>query len=265
VLVWTSPLTSAAGKLIQVLLIFVDITQIRTLQDNLSFLGLMIASISHSIKGVLAGLDAGVYTLEHAMVDGDDVQIREGLDLVSHMAERIRKITMDILFYAKERELNRSPVPLPAFFDDVTGTLAPRFDNPKVSLAVDTGDCDGHFTVDGSLLKAALVNIVENALDACVADHRGDRQHRVTVAATCTSDTVTVTVTDDGVGMNEEQLKKLFTVFYSTKGIKGTGLGLFIADTIIRQHGGDITVASRRGHGSRFCIKVPRHATDAAH
>lgn len=258
-LVWTSPMMSPAGKLLQVLLIFLDITQIRDLQNNLSFLGLMIASISHSIKGVLSGLDAGVYTLEHAIADCDEAQIREGLDLVKHMAERIQKITLDILFYAKERELNRASVDIQAFAKDLAETVLPRFERWGIALATDIAPCDGSFFVDAGLLKAALVNIVENALDACVADQRAGRHHRVDLTLACTPEALTVIVADNGIGMSQGQIEKLFTVFYSTKGIRGTGLGLFIADTIIHQHGGDIAVESTPGQGSRFCIKLPRN------
>ncbi len=259
-MVWTSPMASAAGKLLQVMLIFMDITQIRNLQNNLTFLGLMIASISHSIKGVLAGLDAGVYTLDRAISAGDADQIREGMELVAHMSERIRKITLDILFYAKERKLQQSLVDIAAFVLDLNEAVRPRFERRGVTLITDTGDCDGAFEANAGLLKAALVNVLENALDACVAHKQPEREHRVLLMAQGTSDAVGFSVEDNGTGMTPEQLKKLFTVFYSTKGIQGTGLGLFIADTIIRQHGGDITVASNLGQGSRFCIQLPRKA-----
>jgi signal transduction histidine kinase len=65
------------------------------------------------------------------------------------------------------------------------------------------------------------------------------------------------------MGMSAEQLKKLFNIFFSTKGTKGTGLGLFITDRIIHQHGGAVTVASTQGKGSRFCLQVPRHCKPA--
>lgn len=258
VLAWTSPITSAAGKLLQVLLIFMDITQIRDLQNNLTFLGLMIASISHSIKGVLAGLDAGVYTLDRAVKTGDQAQIREGLELVAHMSERIQKITLDILFYAKERELNRAPVDLPSFVDDLVAAVLPRFQRRDIVLVTDRSGADGTFEPDAGLLRAALVNVLENALDACVANQQHHRTHRVMLTVQSTRDAVGFSVEDNGMGMTSEQLKKLFKVFYSTKGIQGTGLGLFIADSIIRQHGGDIAVESNLGQGARFCIQIPR-------
>ena len=257
-MVWTSPIFSAAGKLLQVLLIFIDVTQIQALKSNLTFLGLMIASISHSIKGVLSGLDAGVYTLGKAISGRDEDRTREGLDLVKHMAERIRKITLDILYYAKERELNCSLIDLRQFARDVIETVRPRFERLGIRLEGDLEKGAGTFTADAGLLKAALVNFLENALDACVADTKGKREHRVVLKCESNPDAIGMSVEDNGLGMASEQLKRLFKVFYSTKGIQGTGLGLFIADQIIRQHGGDIVVESSPGQGSRFCVRLPR-------
>jgi signal transduction histidine kinase/FixJ family two-component response regulator len=257
-LVWTSPIFSAAGKLLQVLLIFIDITQIQALKSNLAFLGLMIASISHSIKGVLAGLDAGVYTLEQAIGRRDENGIREGLELAKHMAERIRKITLDILFYAKERELNCSAIDLRHFARDVVETVRPRYERHGIRLECDVEKAAGTFTADPGLLKAALVNFLENAVDACVADAKEKSDHRVVLKCESNPDAIGMSVEDNGLGMTPEQLKRLFKVFYSTKGIKGTGLGLFIADQIVRQHGGDIVVESSLGQGSRFCVRLPR-------
>jgi len=257
-LLWTSPISSAAGKLLQVLLIFIDITQIQDLRSNLSFLGLMIASISHSIKGVLSGLDAGVYTLDKAVARRDEVRIHEGLELVKHMAERIRKITLDILYYAKERELNCALIDLRQFAREVIAAVRPRFQRLGIRLECDDPEDPGTFSADAGLLKAALVNFLENAVDACVADSQDKAEHRVVLAYESNPDAVGISVEDNGLGMTSEQLKRLFTVFYSTKGIKGTGLGLFIADQIIRQHGGDIVVESSLGRGSRFCVRLPR-------
>ena len=256
-MVWTSPILSAAGKLLQVLLVFIDITQIRDLQNNLSFLGLMIASISHSIKGVLSGLDAGVYTLGKSMANHDAEGAQEGLTLVKHMAERIRKITLDILLYAKERELNRSRVDMRHFAAEVVATVKPRFASLCIGLITDLDGCTGEVEVDSGLLKAALINLLENALDACLVGSKGKSDCRVLLKIQCSSDAIGMSVEDNGTGMSPDQLKKLFTVFYSTKGIKGTGLGLFIADKIVRQHGGDIVVESTLGQGSRFCIRLP--------
>lgn len=258
-LVWTSPLTTRAGKLMQVLLILLDITQIRELQSNLASLGLMIGSISHSIKGVLTGLDAGLYLLSQGLAKRDDTQVQGGLEIVRSIAERIRKMVMDILFCAKERELRRERVDVRAFAEDVARTVRPLFDSKSVRLVCEFEPDLGVFEVDAGLLRSALINLMENAADACAAEGAA-KSCRTVFGVEANADVVGFLVDDDGIGMTPEQLKSLFTVFFSTKGSKGTGLGLFITDKVIRQHGGTITVDSAVGRGARFGVMLPRRA-----
>ena len=65
-------------------------------------------------------------------------------------------------------------------------------------------------------------------------------------------------ITDNGIGMDQETREKAFTMFFSSKGMEGTGLGLFIADRIARSHGGSIELESKPGAGTRFIVKLPR-------
>jgi PAS domain S-box-containing protein len=262
-LAWTSPMTTAAGKLMQVLVVFLDITEVRSLQSNLAALGLMIASISHSIKGVLTGLDAGVYLLDQGIRKRDDAGVEGGLDIVRRMVERVRRMIMDILFCAKERELKREPVDIRAFAEDLAKTARDLCDAKDIQLVTEVDGGLGVFEVDPGLLRSALVNLLENAVEACAADGSG-RPHKVVFHVEAGPDAVGISVEDNGIGMTPEQLKNLFTLFFSTKGSQGTGLGLFIADRIVRRHGGDIAVESSPGLGSRFCIMIPRRAPQAS-
>jgi signal transduction histidine kinase len=106
------------------------------------------------------------------------------------------------------------------------------------------------------------VNLLENAADACAAQATA-REPRVVLRIVADEARVVFTVEDNGVGMNPEQLQNLFTLFFSTKGTQGTGLGLFIADSIVRRHGGRIEVESTPGLGSRFRVFLPRRAEPA--
>jgi len=258
-LVWTSPMTTRAGKLMQVLLIFLDITQIRELQSNLASLGLMIGSISHSIKGVLTGLDAGVYLLNRGFSKRDDSQIQSGLEIVRNIAERIRRMVMDILFCAKERELQYERVDIRGFAEEVVQTVKPYFSGKDIELVCDFESDLGVFEVDGGMLRSAIINVLENAAEACAVEG-GDKKRQVLFHIESNAELVGILVEDNGIGMTPEQLKNLFTLFFSTKGSKGTGLGLFITDKIIRQHGGTITVDSAVGRGTRFGIMLSRRA-----
>ncbi|MCU0562076.1 MAG: ATP-binding protein [Desulfobacterales bacterium] len=263
VLVWASPMATAAGKLMQVLVILLDITQIRELQSNLATLGLMIGSISHSIKGVLTGLDAGVYLLTKGVAQQDAARVTSGLEIVQRMAERIRRMISDILLFAKERELKREPTDIRAFLEEVLEIVRPQCAAKGVPLELDLGPYPGCFDVDADILRPALVNLLENAADACAAQATA-REPRVALRVEGGDADVVVTVEDNGVGMTPEQLKNLFTLFFSTKGAQGTGLGLFIADAIVRRHGGRIAVESTPGLGSRFRVSLPRRAEVAA-
>jgi signal transduction histidine kinase len=72
-------------------------------------------------------------------------------------------------------------------------------------------------------------------------------------------DEIVFTIADDGVGMDNDTCKQIFNLFYSTKESKGTGLGLFITQRIVSQHGGSLAVTSRPGEGARFKVSIPRN------
>ena len=105
--------------------------------------------------------------------------------------------------------------------------------------------------------SAALVNLLENAVDACRADG-SKKEHCVRVSVKGLSDAVEVRIEDNGIGMTEETRTKLVTRFFSSKGKGGTGIGLYVARQVVMQHGGRIEVASVKGEGSTFTVTMPR-------
>ncbi|MGB9498590.1 MAG: sensor histidine kinase [Dissulfuribacterales bacterium] len=119
----------------------------------------------------------------------------------------------------------------------------------------------GPIEIDQDWLRTALVNLLENAIDACVSDP-SKKEHRIdfTISAG-DADHICFVIEDNGLGMDQETREKMFTLFFSSKGSKGTGLGLFISNHVISQHGGTIVVKSEIKHGSRFEICIPRTKT----
>jgi signal transduction histidine kinase len=227
------------------------------LQDHLSSLGLMIGSISHGIKGLLTGLDGGMYLLESGLTKKDDNRIDEGWETVKVMVERIRKMVQDILFYAKKRDLQWEQVDVTCFAQEVARMVAAKVDKLPIDLTCDIEATIGSCKIDPGYVHAALMNIIENAIDAC--QRRDDcLRHELRFCVWAQGDKIKFSVSDTGIGMDEETLSKLFTVFFSSKGRKGTGLGLFIANKIVVQHGGRIDVSSKPGQGSCFTITIPR-------
>ena len=116
--------------------------------------------------------------------------------------------------------------------------------------------------IDRTQIRQALVNLVENALDAC---RRGGE---VTVSARLSQDGATVEfkVRDNGCGIPHEHLSRLFTPFFTTKEQgKGTGLGLAIVYGVVKMHSGDISVDSAMGKGTTFCISLPLRKEEPPH
>ncbi len=257
VLIWTAPVKNAAGEVTHVMEMSTNITQIRQLQDHLSSLGLLIGSISHGIKGLLTGLDGGMYRVESGFEKEDQERIKEGWQIVRHMVSRIRDMSLDLLYYAKERDLQWERTDVLTFANHVALTVEPKARGHHIEFVRDFDESVGEFEVDAGVLASALTNILENGMDACMVDG-SKKAHRIVFGVRQDKDDIIFDVLDNGIGMDRETREKVFTLFYSSKGREGTGLGLFISNQIIEQHGGSIKVNSTPGKGSRFIVRMPK-------
>lgn len=234
------------------------------LQDHLASLGLMIGSISHGIKGLLTGLDGGMYLLEKGLSSQQAERIEEGWETVKLMVERIRKMVLDILFYAKKRELQWEKTDVVAFARQAGRMMEQKLQEikpPGIQLHCDISEAAQTCQIDPGYVLAALMNLFDNAVEAC--QRVGPvREHRITFSVHADDPHLVFVLSDTGIGMDAETQAKLFTVFFSSKGRKGTGLGLFIANKIIEQHGGTIAVSSSPNRGSRFTIRLPQSSAN---
>jgi PAS domain S-box-containing protein len=256
VLIWSAPIHDASGDIVQAIEMITDITQIRKLQDRLTSLGLLLGSTAHGIKGMLTGIDGAIYRLGSGLAKKDWVRIEDGYNDLGFLADRVKQTVLDILYYAKKRELNRKNLDAARFTMDLYASFAAKAKMKHVTLDLDMGAVLGTFMADGSILASALGNIIENGIDACAGSDPAEG--RVTLKAYGDKGQIAFRITDNGIGMDQEAREKLFTLFYSSKGSSGTGIGLFVANEIVAQHGGSITVESERGEGSIFTICIPR-------
>lgn len=264
-LIWTAPLLDEHGRVEKVMEVSTDITQIRQLQDHLSSLGMMLGSMSHGVKGLVMGLDGGMYRVESGLNKGDVAKIRSGWEVVRHRVERIRKMVLDILYYAKSRDLDISEHPVRSFAEDLAMIVEPKAAANNIRFTRDFSEAEGVFEADTTALSSALVNFLENAVDACLSETTG-RTRELSFRCAVEQDgeghdggqaRVVFTITDTGVGMSREEREKMFTLFFSSKGSKGTGIGLFISSQVIAQHHGGIEVASAVGEGTRVTAWLP--------
>ncbi len=257
VLSWSAPIRDARGQVVEVMEMSTDITQIRQLQDHLTSLGLMLGSMSHGVKGMLTALEGGVYRLESGLKRQDLTRIADAAESVKQLSGRIKTLVLNVLYYAKSRALCAEEADVAEFCTSVAQVVAPKAEKDKVGFSVDLGPGLGRFSADLANLSAALVNILENAIDACVADH-AKPEHAIGFAVRADNGAVHFAITDNGMGMDQETKEKALTLFFSSKGLRGTGLGLFIANDVVTKHGGTMTLESEAGKGTSFAIRLPR-------
>jgi len=257
VLTFSAPIRNGKGEITEVMALSTDITQIRQLQDHLTSLGLMLGSISHGVKGMLTALEGGVYRLESGIKRNDAARIADAGDTIKSLVGRVRNLVLNVLYYAKSRDMAGEPVDVSHLATNVAQIVEPKAARERIAFTWDIPAGLGAVPLDTANISAALVNILENAIDACVAD-TGKDAHAITFKAATTADAVIFDITDNGMGMSQETREKAFTLFFSSKGLKGTGLGLFIAHDVVKKHGGTIDLTSEPGVGTQFHIVIPR-------
>ena len=257
VLVCTAPLQNAEGEIDQVIEMSTNITQIRQLQDKLTSVGLLISSISHGIKGLLNGLDGGIYLVNSGLKKDDRSRIDRGWEIALRNVDRIRSMVMDILYYAKDREPEWLAINAFDLISDVCGIMKDKAKQLEIEFECDFDRSAGEFEGDPHAVRSLLLNLIENSADACRVNTTR-QNHKIGVRLTGHSETVVFEIFDNGIGMDRETREKAFSMFFSSKGAGGTGLGLFIANKIAQAHGGHITIESEEGQGSRFIITLCR-------
>ena len=223
--------------------------------ERLAAVGQTIASLSHHIKNILQGIRGGSYLIEMGLSDHDEEVVGKGWHIVERNQRKISALVMDMLTFSKEREPEFAAADLNSVVGDVIELMQSRADELKVQLRWEPDATIPRLTFDSEGIHRAVLNIVTNALDAC--DSREDGMVTVRTEQLPDAGTVQVSVEDNGTGIDAENLKQIFNPFFSSKGARGTGLGLAVSQKILKEHGGRIHVESRPGEGSCFTLELP--------
>lgn len=257
VLVHTAPIRDATGKIASVVEMTADITPIRELQDKLTSIGLLISSISHGIKGLLNGLNGGIYLVNNGLQKDNRDRLEKGWEIVLRNVSRIRNMVLDILYYAKDRDPILEQVSIVELVSEVCSIVQSKAKEQNINFILKVGENIGDFEVDRQAIRSLLVNLLENSIDACRVDNK-KTEHHIRFEISSEGDDVILVIQDSGIGMEQETCEKAFSLFFSSKGNEGTGLGLFIAHKIATTHNGSIRLESEVNVGSTFTVKIPR-------
>ncbi len=222
--------------------------------ERLAAIGQTIAALSHHIKNILQGLRSGSEIMEMGLDQKNEILLRKGWRITEKNQGKIYDLVMDMLSYSKDRVPAVEPTSLNEMVREIVELLAPRAAELKVTLEMSLDERLPIVQVDTEGIHRALLNIVGNAIDAVE-----DRPEPKVTVGTRMGDAgwVRIVVVDNGPGIPPQQVGEIFKPFVSTKGSRGTGLGLPVSRKILREHGGDILVQSQLGVGSKFALKLP--------
>ena len=246
---------------------FKDMREIIALREELvrkgrlAATGQTVASISHSIKNILDGLRGGAYIYNRGQRVEDTNARAEGWSMVERNIDLISSLVADLLNYAKDREPDLQPCNPNDLISDVLTIMAPRAQAADVELETHLDPAAARAAMDDHAMHQCLSNLVTNAIDAA----RGSVGGWVRVCTSLTrQDELEILVQDSGPGIAPKVVDDLFSSMVSTKGSKGTGLGLLVVHKIVAEHGGVITVEPDQAPGATFRVVLPRGVTPEA-
>lgn len=230
-------------------------------RERLAAVGQTVASLSHSIKNILQGMRGGADLVELGLKKENMKVVKGGWDIVSRNLERISNLMLNMLAYSKERRPELELTNLPNLLDEIVLLVQNQFDAKKAALITDCDPDMPPIPIDGTGIHQAVLNLLQNALEA-VEPELG----AVTLACEYHAEAqeVTIRVTDNGPGIPDEVRRQIFVPFYSTKGLRGTGLGLVVTKKIVEEHGGRVAVESKSGEGTSFTMWLPTKGTSAS-
>lgn len=263
VLLWEDGTPVGAVGFFQDLRAFKALEQEKLQAERLAVVGQTVAALVHGIKNIITGLEGGVYVVQTAMKRRDDSLLQKGWGMVERNIEKISHTVKDLLAYSKVAAVDMQPTRPTEVVEEVISLFRDKARQCGVELLME-GPADLPMAyLDPKAIHTCLTNLISNAIDACGED-KTKGQHRVIVRTRFDDESSLVfEVIDDGVGMSEEMRAKAFTSFFTTKGTKGTGLGLMVTDKLVQEHGGKMTVESTPGQGSTFRITIPQGPVEA--
>jgi PAS domain S-box-containing protein len=263
--------------------------------ERLAAIGQTVAGLAHGIKNILNGLKGGVYIVNTALKKGaaslaaenkidysnmsalpfqarslkriidintererQQKKMKTGWEMVERNIHKVSDLVLDLLSYSKEREPEYEKYNPNIIADEVCDLMESKAKEYDIDLIRDIDREMGEIYLDPKGIHSCLLNLVSNAIDACIFDLDTQKQWYVKVRTRRENESgAAFEVIDNGCGMGEETQSKLFAEFFSTKGTRGTGLGLLVTQKIVNEHGGTMDVVSQPGKGTTFTIRLP--------
>jgi two-component system sensor histidine kinase HydH len=223
--------------------------------EKLAAVGQLAASVGHELRNPLAAVRNAQAYITRRLEESEgpvktDPRVKQFIGVIDRELNVCSKIISDLLDFSRERAPNLAPVPLRPLVDEAIGLVPPK---SGVRIVNEVPEDLPIPTLDKEQFRQVLINLVQNAVEAMNPDQAGE----VTVRAEGgNAEPWRIRVVDNGSGIPADVVAKIFEPLFSTKN-KGTGLGLAVVSSMVRKHGGTISVESGIGKGTEFLIELP--------
>ncbi len=263
VLIFAAPLYEKQ-EMVGTVCFFQDLREIKRLEgelihaERLAAIGQTVAGVAHGVKNILHGFKGGSYLVNLGISKTDQDKLNKGWDMIQRNIGRTSDLVLDLLSYSKERAPELRQCRPNSIIEDVCDVMRELANDQQVQLTKQLDPSIGTVVMDPRAIHQCLANLISNAIDACLFDENTEKHWRVHVESSLEAhNLIRIEVSDNGAGMSKDVQAKLFTSFFTTKGHRGTGLGLLVTHKSVEENGGTIQVASEPGSGTTFALLWP--------
>lgn len=256
-----SPILDKDGKVSGYFGIHRDLSEKRTLERQLihtqkmESIGTLAAGIAHEVGNPLASISALVQVAQRST---EDPFVNEKLSLVKSQITRISKIIRDLVDFSRPSNYELNLTDINESIKEAVEITKVGTKAKDISFIVELSKKIPKLPLIADQIQQVFVNILLNAVDAITEKSSLTKEEKIIVTATSDEEYVTISFSDSGKGIKEENLQKIFEPFFTTKKEgRGTGLGLWVSYGIVKSFQGDIQVKSKLNKGTTFIIKLP--------
>mgnify|MGYP003289354883 CR=1 FL=1 len=231
--------------------------------ESLASLTNLAASVAHEIKNPLGAISIHIQLLQKAIAKGrendnelpDKKFVENYIDVVNEEIDNLNKIVVDFLFAVRPVSANLELLHPDSIIEKLIDFLRPEYEKENISVDVSLCPEDTRLLLDEKLFREVVVNLCQNAMHA-LNENSNSKNKKIEINSVIRDDKYFLTVSDNGCGIPEEKLNKIFEPYYTTKAT-GTGLGLTTVYKIVKEFSGDVSVKSVEGEGTSFVISLP--------
>ncbi len=223
--------------------------------ERLAAIAVSLSGVAHYIKNVLQNMMGGSFFVETGLKRGDIEKARQGWDLLQRSIGKIQALVENMLTYSRDWKCTLVPLDVNALLAQMAREAEPAAFEKGVKLALELDDRLPQLRADEDALHDAVLNLVTNAVDALAENESGTV--RIRTERDDAGGVARIRVADNGPGIPPDVQEKMFSLFFSTKGRGGTGIGLSVTRRIVDEHDGRLHFETSPDTGTTFTIELP--------